>query len=283
MKHRTYKHTPITILVLLHLSPSTLTTITTKLASAQGLIGPTYVSPTIATSCWIPCVTTPPNANVAVPQSNCNLFYVCRDGKVINKLACSQARAFDVSIGTCNHEALVECVDPTCVPTRSPTRFPTVGPSFSPTEFPTVSPTEFPTAFPTATPTTSPTDSPTESPSASPTISPTITPSFAIPYILSKQSLIEQYVLQSHSATNDNVDYPSIKYAFDDFLNGLRRMGVDGFGADFRFSLWDTDRVMFKYGLVNVAAFLSQAMEEAVGDDTCDELNWQEVAGEREL
>jgi len=56
-------------------------------------------------------------------------------------------------------------------------------------------------------------------------------------------------------------------------------MGVDGFGADFRFSLWDEDDVRFKYGLVNVAAFLSQAMEESMRDDTCDELNWQEVAG----
>jgi hypothetical protein len=56
-------------------------------------------------------------------------------------------------------------------------------------------------------------------------------------------------------------------------------MAVEGFGADFQFMLWDTDKVKYIYGLVNVAAFLANAMVEAIYDDTCDELNWQQVAG----
>ena len=58
-------------------------------------------------------------------------------------------------------------------------------------------------------------------------------------------------------------------------------MKNSGFGAlsDFEFFLWDTDSIKFRYGLVNVAAFLANGMVEAIGDDTCDELNWQQVAG----
>ena len=43
--------------------------------------------------------------------------------------------------------------------------------------------------------------------------------------------------------------------------------------------LWDTHKEKYKYGLVNVAAFLSNVMVEAIYDDICDELNWQHVAG----
>ena len=35
----------------------------------------------------------------------------------------------------------------------------------------------------------------------------------------------------------------------------------------------------FRYGLVNLAAFLANGMVDGIKDDTCDELNWQQVAG----
>ena len=119
---------------------------------------------------------------------------------------------------------------------------------------------------------------PPESPSENPTDSPSVIPSYAIPFLKSKQSLIEQYVFQSYSPTS-NAAFPSTRYAFDDFILGLKKIGVDGFNADFKFLLWDNHEVRYKIGLVNVAAFLAQATVEAVGDDTCDELNWQQVAG----
>ena len=54
-----------------------------------------------------------------------------------NRLACSDGRTFDASIGACNHESLVDCADPMCPPTD----FPTISPTFSPSDSPTLSPT----------------------------------------------------------------------------------------------------------------------------------------------
>jgi len=89
---------------------------------------------------------------------------------------------------------------------------------------------------------------------------------------------MEQHVLKSYTA-NGGTAYPSIRYNFDGFMQSLQIMANDGFGADFKFMLWDRDRDKFRLGLVNVAAFLAQATVEAIHEDTCDELNWQQVAG----
>ena len=43
--------------------------------------------------------------------------------------------------------------------------------------------------------------------------------------------------------------------------------------------LFDQDIDKYIYGIVNLAAFLANAMVESIHDDTCDELNWQAVAG----
>eukprot|EP00585_Thalassiosira_rotula_P010893 CAMPEP_0196140386 /NCGR_PEP_ID=MMETSP0910-20130528/7307_1 /TAXON_ID=49265 /ORGANISM="Thalassiosira rotula, Strain GSO102" /LENGTH=661 /DNA_ID=CAMNT_0041401237 /DNA_START=34 /DNA_END=2019 /DNA_ORIENTATION=+ len=252
--------------ILLHPTPPNTTTPPPLFASAQGKFPSGYITPTAETHCWTPCQTTPPDTNVAVPDTNCKLFYVCRQGRVTNRLTCSEGRLFDSNIAACNHEGLVECIDPRCPPTARPTR----SPSVSPTEFPTEFPTESPTKFPTWTP--------TDSPSETPTSSPSITPAYAISFLKSKQSLMEQHVFQSYSPIR-NLAYPSTRYVFDDFLLGLKKIGVQGFNANFKFLLWDNHEVWYKVGLVNVAAFLAQATVEAVGDDTCDELNWQQVAG----
>ena len=50
-------------------------------------------------------------------------------------------------------------------------------------------------------------------------------------------------------------------------------------GSGFKFWLWNADKEKFRYGLVNLAAFLANAMADGIRDDTCDELNWQQVAG----
>jgi len=56
---------------------------------------------------------------------------------VTNRLACSEGRAFDFNIAACNHEGLVNCVDPECPPTASPTEGPSGSPTDGPTEIPT--------------------------------------------------------------------------------------------------------------------------------------------------
>lgn len=108
-------------------------------------------------------------------------------------------------------------------------------------------------------------------------MSPTVDPSIALDFLRARRGALEERVLRSYRG---DTSYPSLRYAFDDFHDALRIMAVEGFGADFRFFLWDGDAVRYKYGLVNVAAFLAQATAEAVRDDACDELNWQQVAGE---
>jgi len=238
--------------------------------SAQLLVGPDYISPTEEDHCWKPCAPPyDPDTNIPVPGTECNTFYVCRDGKVTNRLSCSTARSFDINIGACNHESLVNCVDPTCPPTEIPTT--------SPTENPTESPTFFPSESPTKSPTVSPTESPTESPSASPSHSPTITSKLATGLIIRKKSLIEQYVLKSY--TSSGTAYPSIRYKYEGFIEALGIMANEDFDANLNFKLWDRDKSKYRLGLVNVAAFLANAMVEAIYDDTCDELNWQQVAG----
>lgn len=56
-------------------------------------------------------------------------------------------------------------------------------------------------------------------------------------------------------------------------------MAVQGFGADFRFLLYEGNPFQYQAGLVNLAAFLANAMVETIQSDSCDELNWQQVAG----
>mmetsp|Transcript_9380 Transcript_9380/g.19781 ORF Transcript_9380/g.19781 Transcript_9380/m.19781 type:complete len:215 (-) Transcript_9380:1752-2396(-) len=135
--------------ILLHPTPPNTTTPPPLFASAQGKFPSGYITPTAETHCWTPCQTTPPDTNVAVPDTNCKLFYVCRQGRVTNRLTCSEGRLFDSNIAACNHEGLVECIDPRCPPTARPTRSPSVSPTEFPTEFPTESPTKFPTWTPT--------------------------------------------------------------------------------------------------------------------------------------
>lgn len=95
---------------------------------------------------------------------------------------------------------------------------------------------------------------------------------------MSKKSLIEQHVLKSYTA--DGNAYPSVRYTYERFFKSLKIMANDGFGADFKFMLWDLENEKYRYGLVNLAAFLANVQVEAINDDTCDELNWQQVAGQ---
>jgi hypothetical protein len=127
----------------------------------------------------------------------------------------------------------------------------------------------------------SPTVLPTYLSSISSTDSPTNYGS-AVLHIKSKRDLIEQYVFRSYSHGNADLAYPSAMYTYEPFIKSLQVMAVDGFGADFKFNLWEGG-AKYHYGLVNLAAFLANCMVESIEADTCDELNWQQESGRHAL
>ncbi|KAL7531797.1 hypothetical protein ACHAWF_003913, partial [Thalassiosira exigua] len=115
-------------------------------------------------------------------------------------------------------------------------------------------------------------ESPTLFPTVSPTVSPTPSPKWALRRIFRNRALVEGKVLRSYNA--DGTSYPSIRYTFDGLIRGLRVMGDEAFDDGIEFLLYDYDPIRWRYGLVNVAAFLANGMVESIEDDVCDELNW---------
>jgi hypothetical protein len=130
----------------------------------------------------------------------------------------------------------------------------------------------------TASPTTSPTTTPTSTPSYQPSTS---KESIFLDTVLSKQSLIENLVLISY--TSGGLSYSSRQYTFTDFYSALSLIvqngGFDDDDGQIQFLSNEGDVNTYHYGLVNLSAFLAQAMAESIQFDACDELNWQEVAG----
>jgi predicted AlkP superfamily phosphohydrolase/phosphomutase len=59
--------------------------------------------------------------------------------------------------------------------------------------------------------------------------------------------------------TSSGIAYPSIKYTYDEFIEALHIMAVQGSGADFQFFWENDDKDQYIYGLVNLAAFLADA------------------------
>jgi hypothetical protein len=78
------------------------------------------------------------------------------------------------------------------------------------------------------------------------------------------------------SYDKDGNPYPSGWYEFDDFVQALRSLSVSGLGGgdvETFFYIGQTDNRGVVHGLVNVAAFLSQASVIAIKYDACDEFN----------
>ena len=90
---------------------------------------------------------------------------------------------------------------------------------------------------------------------------------------------IESQILVSYTPSGQA--YPSTRYTYDMLMDALRIMAVQGCcrDDDLKFILYDEDEFRYIYGLVNLAAFLANAMVEAIQFDSCDELNSQQVAG----
>ena len=126
----------------------------------------------------------------------------------------------------------------------------------------------------------------TRSPTETASISPTTPPPTSSPtqdrlvrdFLDSKRELIDQSVLVSYNGSSGQ-SYSSTQYTINALMKSIHLMAIDGFGAEFKFNLWEGDGTRYIYGLVNLAAFLANCMVEAIEDDTCDELNWQETSG----
>lgn len=70
---------------------------------------------------------------------------------------------------------------------------------------------------------------------------------------------------------------PSTIYFWPDLISALTSMATQGIGNS-KFWLGDTSANGWKYGMVNVAAFLAQSMKETIQYDACDENNWDQTS-----
>lgn len=72
---------------------------------------------------------------------------------------------------------------------------------------------------------------------------------------------------------------PSEQYFWADLLEALRKMSLTGVGGRTFYAGATADD--YVYGLANLAAFLSQTMQETIQYDACDENNWSDAAATR--
>jgi hypothetical protein len=68
---------------------------------------------------------------------------------------------------------------------------------------------------------------------------------------------------------------PSTLYTWKDMIEGVKIMATQGVG---KMKLFVGEGNNFKYGLVNLAAFLGESMKETIMYNACDENNWSNPA-----
>ena len=218
--------------------------------------------------CFKPCANGF-SGNEPIPGTGCKYYHECWKGKVWQRTACGSPLLYDETKNYCNFPSEVICL---------------LGPEY--VQCPDASPDDTEAGNPPSSSTNN-TPSETTPQEAAPTPRPTSQPISDAPtidgedvtmdYINSKRELIEEFVLVSYN--NENVGHPSNSYTFESFIKALQIMAIDGFGADFKFDLWEGNGDRYIHGLVNLAAFLANSMVEAIDTDSCDELNWQETSG----
>eukprot|EP00804_Cyclotella_cryptica_P021002 CCRYP_009303-RD/>CCRYP_009303-RD protein AED:0.09 eAED:0.09 QI:102/0.93/0.93/1/0.8/0.62/16/340/1751 len=216
-----------------------------------------------------------------LPLPGCTGFVSCSEGRVVNEQSCSEGLLFDTSINGCNWDYMVDCTT-TASPSHSPSLSPTLPrPTPNPTSPPnTLGPTNVPTTQPTNRPTFAPqkrTSRPTM-PITYPPFSESPTSSDAFPQIMDwirdHATQLNQHVFRSYS--REGLSYRSYWFQHTDFIDALKIMSSESITGEKRhiFYLGD-ERREWEYGLVNVVAFLSQAMTESISKDACDEFNWE--------
>ena len=184
---------------------------------------------------------------ISIPNTNCKLYAQCREGNPIGEFECFGEFIFVESKGGCE---FVSDSESDCQPVSCP-----LPPTQSPTESPTIS--ESPTI-------TQPSTSlvPNLVP---PRPTPLPTPVFFsfLPFVESRRQTIQATVLQTSTA-----------YTMEGLMSALDIV-VNKFPSDKTFFVGDSNGEItgLQYGLVNFAAFLSQAMSEGIRMNSCDEWN----------
>eukprot|EP00929_Paragymnodinium_shiwhaense_P082261 TRINITY_DN432_c0_g1_i3.p1 TRINITY_DN432_c0_g1~~TRINITY_DN432_c0_g1_i3.p1 ORF type:complete len:655 (+),score=124.89 TRINITY_DN432_c0_g1_i3:59-1966(+) len=175
----------------------------------------------------------------------------------------------------CDESGVCTCQGGT---TSAPTPNP-MPPSPSPTPLPTPSPTPLPTpAMTTATTTPQTTQAPSATTTPASTTSSVVTTAPPVDDA-TVASLVK--ALQAADSTDvfmydtGNGWLPSDIYTWPDMIKAVQMMATTGVGKSKLWSGFDGDHV---YGLVNIAAFLAQCMQETIQYNACDENNWSDKA-----
>eukprot|EP01082_Thalassiosira_pseudonana_P013757 g12259.t1 g12259 contig6:1573630-1575326(+) len=240
-----------------------------------------------------------------VPETSCSEFVQCNNGQVAQSFSCQPGLIYDKNINQCNWEASATCGEDYVCPTPPPT----VSPSGSPTEMPTsYAPTTSPEragGFKPSLPSGSSSGGFQTSLSYTSTstngneLTPIKEPHHAVVWahlFANKISISNQLLSMAHSmhkVSGSNVESDELRnYAFLDFSNALRSMVEEGYAVPMtdaegneqlgrnRFYFGDAESVNgAAIGLINVAAFLSQALAESISNGSCDELNTDSVNG----
>lgn len=92
-----------------------------------------------------------------------------------------------------------------------------------------------------------------------------------------KRPKIEGNILTSKHHELGRVQYYSQAYRFLPFISAIRTAAKYGVGDGRYFFLVDPDEGLrgFNAGLVNLAAFLANAMAESIDHDSCEEFHWE--------
>jgi hypothetical protein len=103
---------------------------------------------------------------------------------------------------------------------------------------------------------------------------------FAERWIQSKRTIVESNVFVSQNEALDGMPYYSTAYQFNSFISALRSSSLFGLTDSKVFFLGDASKGLrgLNAGLVNLAAFLANAMAESITTDSCDEVGWEKGA-----
>jgi hypothetical protein len=106
-------------------------------------------------------------------------------------------------------------------------------------------------------------------------------------YLDDNQASIQSKLFQSYTSQYRNETQNSKAYLYQDFRSSLEWMARSGIPnpknnandnpLQFYLGPDNCNNDGWQIGLINIAAFLSQAMTLAIQNDTCDELNWETV------
>ena len=152
---------------------------------------------------------------------------------------------------------------------------------------PTSKPSSIPTVRPSKKPNQPDSRPPTSKPTNKPTMRPSKKPFQPDPSVSSSAAQVEEILDRSKAGIDSNILLyqnpsnewePSTVYRYSDFIEALRVMYTDGVANKY-FYMGDGSSNGFKYGLVNIAAFLAQSMKETIRYNACDENSWDLVNG----